>query len=159
MNCAFSYEFKLPGVHKVKAEDAGRICKELSESDGGLTPQRLVDVSRDENHPLHMEFEWDDSLAAEMYRRSQAAKLIRDIVIVRNDGDPHKDRQFVITSQRESAYVQLDVALNNEDWKQNLLKQAKNDMIAFIAKYRRLQELTSVVEPMKDLLDLLNESA
>lgn len=159
MNCAFSYEFKLPGVHKVKAEVAGRICQELSESDGGLTPQRLVDVSRDEAHPLHKEFEWDDSLAAEMYRRSQAAKLIRDIVIVREDGDKHKDRQFVITNQREGSYVRMDVALNNEDWKDNLLKQAKNDMISFIAKYRRLQELTNVIEPMKDLLDLLNESA
>lgn len=158
MNCAFSYEFKLPGVHKVKAEVAGRVCQELSESEGGLTPQRLVDVSRDNDAPLHNEFEWDDDLAAELYRRGQAAKLIRDIVIVREDGDPHKDRQFVITNQRESAYVQLDVALSNEDWKANLLKQAKNDMISFIAKYRRLQELTQVIEPMKDLIDLLNES-
>ena len=159
MNCAFSYEFKLPGVHKVNAEVAGRICQELSESDGGLTPQRLVDVSRDKDHPLHKEFEWDDSLAAEMYRKSQAAKLIRDIVIVREDGDTHKDRQFVITNQREGSYVRLDVALSNEDWKGNLLKQAKNDMVSFIAKYRRLQELTDVIEPMKDLIDLLNESA
>ena len=159
MNCAFSYQFKLPGVHKVSAEDAGRICKELSESDGGLTPQRLVDVSRDENAPLHKEFEWNDGIAAELYRRSQASKLIRDIVIVREDDAVHKDRQFVITNQRESVYVQMETALNNEDWKNNLLKQAKNDMIAFVAKYRRLQELTQVIEPMKDLIDMLNESA
>ena len=159
MNCAFSYQFKLPGIHKVNAEDAGMICKELSESEGGLTPQRLVDVSREKNHPLHKEFEWDDNLAAEMYRRSQAAKLIRDIVIVREDGDPHKDRQFVITNQRESVYVQLENALSNDDWKNNLLKQAKNDMVSFIAKYRRLHELAQVIEPMKDLIELLNESA
>lgn len=154
MNCAFSYEFKLPGVHKVSADDAGRICKELSESEGGLTPQRLVDVSRDASHPLHAEFEWNDDLAAEMYRRSQAAKLIRDIVIVRNDDD-HRDRQFVITDQRNSVYVEIHDALNNEKWKNNLLKQAKNDMIAFIAKYRRLKELTDVIDPMETLLDLL----
>ena len=159
MNCAFSYEFKLPGIHKVKAEIAGRICQELSESEGGLTPQRLEDISRDVNHPLHNEFEWNDSLAAEMYRRSQAARLIRDIVIVRENDNAHKDRQFVITNQRESAYVQLDVALSNEDWKSNLLKQARNDMVSFIAKYRRLQELTNVIEPMKDLIDLLNETS
>lgn len=152
--CAFSYEFKLPGVHKVKAADAGRICKELSESEGGLTPQRLVDVSRDKNHPLHNEFEWDDDVAAEMYRRSQAAKLIRDIVIVRNDDD-HRDRQFVITDQRNSVYVEMHDALSNEDWKNNLLKQSRNDMVAFIAKYRRLQELANVIEPMEVLLDLL----
>ena len=158
MNCAFSYEFKLPGIHRVSAEDAGRICKELSESEGGLTPQRLVDVSRDNDAPLHNEFEWDDGIAAELYRRSQASKLIRDIVIVRDENAPHKDRQFVITNQRESVYVPMEIALTNEEWKDNLLKQAKNDMVSFVAKYRRLQELANVIEPMTALLDLLNGS-
>ena len=158
MNCAFSYEFKLPGIHRVSAEDAGRICKELSESEGGLTPQRLVDVSRDNDAPLHNEFEWDDGIAAELYRRSQASKLIRDIVIVRDENAPHKDRQFVITNQRESVYVPMEIALTNEEWKDNLLKQAKNDMVSFVAKYRRLQELANVIEPMTALLDMLNGS-
>ena len=65
----------------------------------------------------------------------------------------------MITNQRESVYVQLENALSNDDWKNNLLKQAKNDMVSFIAKYRRLHELAQVIEPMKDLIELLNESA
>ena len=152
--CAFTYKYKFDGLHKVSADIAGRICQELTETEEGLTPQKLVDVSRDENHPLHDEFEWDDSIAAEAYRITQAKQLIRDITIVKEE-EQKKDRGFVITPGGNHVYVPLNDALNNEEWKNNLLNAAKRDMIAFIAKYRRLQELTAVIEPMTELLDLL----
>lgn len=153
--CAFSYKYKFDGLHKVSADIAGRICQELNESEGGLTPQKLVDVSRDINHPLHGEFEWDDSIAAEAYRVTQAKQLIRDITIVRDEEEKKSDRGFVITPGGNHVYVPLHDALNNQTWKENLLSAAKRDMIAFIAKYRRLQELANVIEPMETLLDLL----
>lgn len=43
---------------------------------GVLTPYLVVDEARDPAHPLHSRFEWDDSEAAEKYRRVQARKLI-----------------------------------------------------------------------------------
>ena len=153
--CAFTYKYKFNGLHKVSADVAGRICQELNESEGGLTPQKLVDVSRDINHPLHGEFEWDDSIAAEAYRVTQAKQLIRDITIVHDEEEKKSDRGFVITPGGNHVYVPLYDALNNEEWKENLLLAAKRDMIAFIAKYRRLKELTDVIEPMETLLDLL----
>lgn len=155
MDCAFTYRYKFDGLHKVSANVAGQILQELTESEGGLTPQKLVDASRDENHPLHCEFEWDDSVAAEAYRITQAKQLIRDITIVHDEEQKKTDRGFVITPGGNHVYVPLNDALNNEEWKTNLLNAAKRDMIAFVAKYRRLQELTAVIEPMTDLLDLL----
>ena len=153
--CAFSYRYKFNGLHKVSADIAGQVCQELNESEGGLTPQKLVDVSRDVNHPLHAEFEWDDSIAAEAYRITQAKQLIRDITIVHDEEEKKADRGFVITPGGNHVYVPLHDALSNEEWKNNLLLSAKRDMITFIAKYRRLQELTNVIEPMETLLDLL----
>lgn len=152
---AFSYRYKIEGLHKVSAEIAGKICQELTESEDGLTPQRLVDISRDENHPLHKEFEWDDSIAAEAYRVVQAKQLIRDITIVKDETEKKNDRGFVITPGQNHVYVPLHDALSNEVWKNNLLEAAKRDMISFVAKYRRLSELTKVIEPMTDLLELL----
>ena len=155
MNCAFSYRYKFDGLHKVSADIAGKVCEELTNTEEGLTPQKLVDVNRDENHPLHCEFEWDDTVAAEAYRVTQARQLIRDITIVRNDTERKHDRGFVITPGGTHTYVPLEDALNNEEWKANLLNAAKRDMIAFVAKYRRLRELSSVIVPMASLLDLL----
>lgn len=49
---------------------------------GQLTPEMLVDEARDEAHPLHTRFEWDDAVAGEAYRRQQAGELIRSVKIV-----------------------------------------------------------------------------
>lgn len=46
---------------------------------GELTPALVVDVARNREHPLHKRFEWDDTLAAEKYRREQAHDLIRSV--------------------------------------------------------------------------------
>ncbi len=51
----------------------------IREEAGRLTPAIVVDAARPENHPLHGKFEWDDSIAAELHRRAQAAELIRSV--------------------------------------------------------------------------------
>lgn len=48
----------------------------------GITPNAVVEDARDPNSPLHKEFEWDDSKAAELYRLERARALIRRFPIV-----------------------------------------------------------------------------
>lgn len=52
-----------------------------------LTPALVVDVARDEEHPLHDRFEWDNAIAGEAWRRQQAHELIRSVKIVYRKGD------------------------------------------------------------------------
>jgi len=69
-----------------------------SANGGVLTPEAVVDAARDSTHPLHSRFEWDDSVAAEKYRREQAHVLIQKAkVAYRSDGDgpPRLVRKFV----------------------------------------------------------------
>ncbi len=60
---------------------------------GTLTPEAILESARDEGHALHRYFEWDDSVAAEKYRRAQASSLIlaSKFVAVLNEADtlPH----------------------------------------------------------------------
>ena len=49
----------------------------------GITPKNLVEANRDESAPLHNEFEWNDTKAAEKYRETQAGYIIRNICVVR----------------------------------------------------------------------------
>lgn len=170
---AFEYRFKMQGTHKVSAEVAGKVCQELSASSGGLTPKRLVDVSRPADAPMHDEFEWNDGIAAEKYREEQAQKVIQHLIIVRTDNETERnvrliekeeetkqeeesdevaDRGFVSTGERTSQYVPLYSALSNEVWKANLLEAARRDMRVFISKYRRLEELAQVIEDMNGFL-------
>jgi hypothetical protein len=51
------------------------------ERDGRLIPAEVVSDARDPASPLHAQFEWDDSKAAEAHRLSQARTLIRSVKI------------------------------------------------------------------------------
>lgn len=153
---AYTYSYgAVAGLFKNSANVAGPVCQKLRESEQGLTPQSLVDASRDINAPLHNEFEWDDSVAAENYRKEQAKNIIRHLIIVRTDIQEvrkAKDRAFVSTGENNNAYVKLDEALSNEVWKKNLLAAAKKDMKIFVAKYRRLAELSGIISAIDGFL-------
>lgn len=143
-----AFYYAVQGINKVSAQVAGEIMERLEQSERGLSPASLLDESRDENAPLHGEFEWNDAAAAEQYRLTQAGNLIRNIRIVAEEQEAPV-RAFVCTGERKSAYVALQSALNNETWKANLLEAAKRDMTAFTAKYRMLEALSGVIEEMR----------
>ena len=46
---------------------------------GHLSPRAVLAEARDEEHPLHACFEWDDGAAAEAFRLGQASSLIREV--------------------------------------------------------------------------------
>ena len=153
---AYKYSYgAFSGMFKNSAEVAGKVLTQLKESETGLTPESLVDASRDENAPLHNEFEWNDNIAAEKYRREQARCIIRHLIIeeIKLPAPKHvKDRAFVYTGNVKTGYVSLTEALENKTWRKNLLDAARRDMHYFIDKYDRLEELTNVIEPMKQIL-------
>ena len=153
---AYKYSYgAFSGMFKNPADVAGKVLTQLRESEAGLTPESLVDASRDESAPLHNEFEWNDSVAAEKYRREQARYIIRHLIIeeVELEEPKHvKDRAFVYTGNTKTGYVSLKDALENKTWRRKLLDAAKRDMNYFVDKYDRLEELSNVIEPMKQIL-------
>ena len=46
-------------------------------NNGDLTPDIVLEAARPETSPLHKHFEWDDSVAAEAWRKDQARTLIQ----------------------------------------------------------------------------------
>lgn len=144
---AYSYVYRVQGLNKAPAQVAGEIMEQLEHSEQGLSPASLLDASRDENAPLHGEFEWDDQKAAEEYRLTQAGDLIRNVRIIVEEQDA-PTRAFVSTGERSGAYVSLQSALDNSKWKSNLLESAKRAMNEFAAKYRQLEELAGVIAEM-----------
>ena len=151
------YGYRVPGLFKTDINIVNKIFNELEEK-GELTPEKLVDISRPVNAPLHDEFEWDNTVAAEKWRCEQARQLIKGVVIVHRQtiDEARKDiveRAYVASGERIHRYVTLEHALTNEQWRNQLLNDAKKDMEAFIAKYRRLTELAKVIADMKEILD------
>lgn len=151
------YQWKL-NTYSVPAQVVGRVCEQLEQT-GGLTPARLVNVSRNEDAPLHPLFEWRDDVAAEKYREVQAAKIIRSITVETEKGEAV--RAFVRVAEKNKTYTNIETAIRVSNCRAELLKQAKREMLCFIAKYKTLTDLTAVVDAMEytipDIEEVVNE--
>jgi hypothetical protein len=58
---------------------AARLEKIASLNGGRITPDAVLQDAKGKNSPLHDQFTWDNSEAAEQWRLSQARELIRSI--------------------------------------------------------------------------------
>lgn len=74
------YQYKVPYA-RVGAQIAGEELARIEKEKGSLTPEMVVDESREEDAPLHPVFELDDKKAAECYRIVQAGGLIRNVTV------------------------------------------------------------------------------
>lgn len=145
------YKWKTGSHVRVDAQVAGDECARL-ERMGRLTPPELVDASRAEDAPLHGCFEWNDEVAAERYRETQAGYIIRSIEVVPS-GMTEPVRAFVsiVESDERPRYVNTVVAVSEPDTREIVLQQALAELRAFERKYSGLQELAAVLDAIREV--------
>lgn len=147
------FKFLTPGLFRgVTAGEAAAELKRIREKHGTLHPEDVVEESREDGAVLHNCFQWDDTKAAELYRRQQARSLIGNIVVmVENEDVKCSVRAFVNVRQdvnAERSYAPINEAILNGVAYKDLLKQAKDEMISFCTKYRQIEELNGVKAAM-----------
>ena len=149
------YKWKSGARAPVSAQVAGEVCEQMS-AKGELTPKALVDASRPEDAPLHKAFEWDDQKAAERYRESQAAYIIRSIEVKREDVPEPVRAFFTVPTEggKSYQYHSVDTILRSTDSRESLLEAAKRELEAFTRKYDQLVELAEVIEAAERLLSV-----
>lgn len=146
------YEWKTGSRHKVSAAVAAEVMDRLAEEDR-LNAQELVEESRPEDAPLHQEFEWDDTIAAEKYREEQAGALIRHLTVkIEANNQEYPTRQYFMVQKEMNTYEPIHVILRDEDKTAMLLEQAKREMQAFKAKYAGLKELAAVISAIDSVV-------
>lgn len=144
----------------VSADVAGKVMDDLAKGDG-LTAHNLVEVSRPEEAPLHKCFEWDDAIAAEHFRESQARRMIGAIEIVREEpnqetkvNEVRQIRAFhALREEKDAGYEHIEVILSDEEKSARLMALAKRDMEVFKDKYRTLKRLEKVFAAMDEVID------
>ncbi len=136
--------WKVDGFYKA---DASKVLDELSELGDEYSLSDVVKKAKDENSEMHSIFEWDDSVAGEEYRKIQAGKMVRNLVIVRNDETEEKTnvRYFVSTGKRDSTYTPTRLVIRNQDAYEQLLERAYAELRAFKEKYSTLSELEEIL--------------
>lgn len=136
--------WKVDGFYKA---NASKVLDELSELGDEYSLSDVVKKAKDENSEMHSIFEWDDSIAGEEYRKIQAGKMVRNLVIVRNDETEEKTnvRYFVSTGKRDSTYTPTRLVIRNQDAYEQLLERAYAELRAFKEKYSTLSELEEIL--------------
>ena len=142
------YKWKEGSHHKVSAQIAGEVCAELEER-GELNAEKLVEVSRPEDAPLHNEFEWDDSIAAEMYRKSQAGQIIRHIAIKAEANAPV--RAFFNIEYGSKEFESINTIVQHEEKYDLLLNRAIRELEVFQRKYQMITELHDVFDAIQKI--------
>lgn len=161
---------------KTNPQVVGEYCYELEQKKGGkLTPKELVEAARYVNSPLHNEFEWDDTKAAQKYREWQARYIISSIelTIINVPSEPTKVTLHItsdVSDEENEAtygvkfYHSLDsdgtgyenvVSISEDEEKtKRLLENCKKDIGTFREKYNTLRgTLPRLFEAMDDVMN------
>lgn len=144
------YAWKTGARMKVSAEIAGNVCAEL-EKGGMLTASNLVNVSRPENAPLHGEFEWDDSIAAERFRETQARDIMGHLIIVEDDKPVEPIRAFFNVSEGDPNYYSAAVVISEADKYEQLKQRVIRELTAIQRRYAMVKGLSAIDTVIKQI--------
>ena len=142
----------------VSADIVGKALEQLETDNGHIDPADLVEVARSEDSALHKLFEWNDSKAAELYRRNQAGTIIRSIsVSIEESKVPEKAFINIVPTdsgqKKNGIYVNLRDAMNSQKYREIILNNAKNEMKIFRSKYSHLEKLAKVLSAIDEVLE------
>lgn len=135
-----------------KAQIYGDSLWKLKYQEGKLTPEMVVNNARAEKSPLHDFFEWEDTIAAEKYRKWQARHLIGSITtkVQFEDGSNGEVKAFhnvtvkfeeVKKEEPIDGYVTIQDVQNNEEYYNIVLEKAIGELRSWENKYKQYKKL------------------
>jgi hypothetical protein len=141
--------WKVKGLFKA---DAATVYSEIKTLGDAFTPEMVVDAARDESTELHKCFTWDDTAAAEKYRRHEARILMASIVVktVTTDNTPVSVRVISSTETRNE-YKPTVMLIESEQEYADLLARAIRELKAFQIKYKAVEELREIFDAIYEL--------
>ena len=133
--------------------DAEKCWKEIKSLGDAVTPEAVVNFARDESTELHKCFEWDDTKAAEAWRKQQARTICGSLVVVeeKEEKEPISFR-ILQHDSKEQAYKPVTLILQNEDEYKRLVNRAKAELASFRERYKNILELRNVIEEIDKVI-------
>lgn len=129
------------------------ILQAIYEEAGRLTPAIVVDAARAKDHPLHSRFEWNNGVAAEAWRRTQASELIRSCKVVYRKPDSEQRLEIrswhAIAGPDGHGYEPTERVVSDPVLRAILLRDMEREWKDMFARYSDFKEFLELVA--KDL--------
>ena len=126
-------------ISEEAAQDVGSVWEQLYDS-GKRTAKDLLEAAKDPSSPAHKHFEWNDSVAAEKFRLSQAKKYIRSFEVVDSGSYSEPIRGYWKVPETKE-YRHIDEVVKAPDLLCQIIEQAKRDLRRWSSRYSQLKEV------------------
>lgn len=125
-----------------------------------VTAETILRDARNKSTPYHDWFNWNDTEAAEEYRKAQARQLLSSIVelrIIHEEEEPIEVRCFVnvIDEKGEKGYVETDYAMSKPLLVSQVIQQALREAQSWRRRYREYVELGKIHKAITETSDEL----
>lgn len=130
----------------IKKNIVADILKEISERDGVLKPDAVVDEARLETSPIHDLFDWNDSTAGEKYRLWQARQLIATVRVEYLDREVDAYYNVKLETVPQQGYYPVEQVITNERMYQDVLETAITELKYWHDKYKEIKELKGLID-------------
>lgn len=132
-----------------------KLLTKLARRNGGiLKVEDVLKEARDEHSILHKHFEWDDTEAAEQYRKQQARYLIQRCKITLVDNEPTTVRAFLsLPTDRENGggYRLTSEIMTDSSMKTEVLRDIQLTIARWTRKLHLLdQDLAEAILAVED---------
>jgi hypothetical protein len=136
------------------AEVLGARITALSDA-GELSPEKVVDDARPEDSPTHNFFEWNDQVAAERYRVSQATHYMANIYVVRSEArEPIRADELIrVAPARNSRPGGRVVATVQRE--EDLVQEARQELARWRERYETCPQLRPAAILVREALEAL----
>lgn len=136
-----------------KGVPAEKVVEELNKiSTETITPEQIIDVAKDENNLLHQFFEWNDTVAADKYRKIQAQQMLCKITYVVDDKDENPKRYYHNISYSTNEYHPVQYIFQHEDSYEILKKRAIDYLKGAEKRFRDISEFQEVWDVIDKVL-------
>lgn len=117
---------------------------------GRLTDRLVVAAAEPQDHPLHDQFEWDDSVAGPEFRLVQAQRLIRSVKVRYGESesdDGHQVRRYHSVRSPDQPFTYMDVEdLATDDITSKIvLNEMEREWKQLARRYGHLKEFLQLV--------------
>lgn len=146
------YKFSAGYRLKTDAQVVGEHLDNLEKQHGHLDSTLVLEDARNVDSPIHEEFEWNDTVAADKYRDTQAQYIIRSVVavMVNQSGDERILRAFVNLGPG-TGHTQIERVIASSDLTSQLLDRALADLRRWRFKYQVYKELSGLVASVAEV--------
>ena len=134
------------GFESLYKADANLVANEILEIGDNVSPKEVLEKAKQEDTELHKCFEWDDGIAAEKYRLSQAGGILRTLVIKREETEScakPEIRRFYKTKGNEG-YKPSEIVFRKQDEYEALVQRCRTELLYVKSKFSNVSEYNEV---------------